>query len=203
MVEDGGNVRPSDTAVGCAIWKRVWAVLAHSGAQSASTARKLERAGGGREASLAKDRTHIDRYEVRDGWSWQSRTGRSQAWIARPGSNGERRPRAKPKSLISSVTTCGWCLDRGRRACGRGVRARPAALSARTAHLPCISTVQPAWRGGLSASSRSSRRVAGASSEAAASVCVRGPAAERHIGFLIDECCVVVPMVVIVFYWFM
>ena len=69
--------------------------------------------------------------------------------------------------LISSVTTCGWYLDWGRRACGRGVRGRPAALQASTARLPCMSAVRLACRSGLWASSRPSRRAAGTSTEAA------------------------------------
>jgi len=43
--------------------------------------------------------------------------------------------------LVSSVTTCGWYLDRGRRACGRGVRARPAAQQVSAACLPCMVAV--------------------------------------------------------------
>ena len=51
--------------------------------------------------------------------------------------------------LISSVTTCGWHLDWGRWACGRGVRGRPAALQASTSRLPCMSAVRWACRSGL------------------------------------------------------
>ena len=69
--------------------------------------------------------------------------------------------------LISTDTTCCWYLDTGRRACGRGVRARLAALAARTACLLCMSAVRPASGDTPSASSRQTRRAAGTSIRAA------------------------------------
>ena len=73
--------------------------------------------------------------------------------------------------LISTDTTCCWYLDTGRRACGRGVQARLAALAARTACLLCMSAVRPASGNTPSASSRQTRRAAGTSTGSA------GPAA--------------------------
>ena len=73
--------------------------------------------------------------------------------------------------LVSSVTTCCCYLDTGRRACGRGVRARPAALQASAACLLCMTAVRPACGSGLLTSSRPSRRAAATSTRAA------GPAA--------------------------
>ena len=68
--------------------------------------------------------------------------------------------------LVSSVTTCCCYLDTGRRACGRGVRARPAALQASAACLLCMTAVRPACGSGFLASSRPLRRAAATSTRA-------------------------------------
>ena len=75
------------------------------------------------------------------------------------------------KSALSASprpsTTCCCYLDTGCQACGRGVRARPAALQASAACLLCMTAVRPACGSGFLASSRPLRRAAATSTRAA------------------------------------